>query len=288
MQAESRIPKRIKSMLVLGLRQFWDPYYQGAAAQITYFILLSFVPTIIIVSQLLSLVNISTTDMDYIIDRMADPGFGRILKRLFSMRLTTGNNLILTLTAIWASSKMQFAMMKIANYMYSNGRTTGDYIKERARSILNMSLTVVIFSFIAVILINGPIVMELLFGDILKKTTIIVIWMQTRWPVTGLLYFLLVLYNYWTLPNYKLRIKKLKIKDIFPGSVFAAVGMLVVTYFYSLYISYSNMGQIYGALASVVALMVWFYLLSNVMIIGMMFNKVWSDTFEIEAREVGH
>ena len=63
-EEQGRIPTRIKSMLVLGLRQFWDPYYQGAAAQITYFILLSFVPAVIIVSQLLSLVNISANDID--------------------------------------------------------------------------------------------------------------------------------------------------------------------------------------------------------------------------------
>lgn len=283
----SRIPKRIKNMLILGLRQFWDPYYQGAAAQITYFILLSFVPTVIIVSQLLSLLNISPTDMDYIIDSMADPGTGKLLKRLFSTTLNTGNNLILVATALWASSRMQFAMMKIANYIYTNGRTTGDFIKERARSILNMSLTVFIFAFIAVILINGPVIIDMLFDNLFQWESINKVWMMLRWPVSGLLYFLLVLYNYWTLPNYKLRIKRLTLGDIFPGSVFAAIGMLIVTYLYSLYVSTANLSAIYGALASVVALMFWFYLLSNVMIFGMMFNKAWMDARDIEAREAG-
>ena len=272
-EEQGRIPSRIKSMLVLGLRQFWDPYYQGAAAQITYFILLSFVPAVIIVSQLLSLVNISANDIDYIIDRMADPSVGRLLKRLLSTRLGTSNNVVLAATALWASSKMQFAMQKVANYMFTNGRTTGSFIKERLRSIMSMSLTVFIFAFIAVILVNGPVIIELLFGNILEGTTIDMIWTYARWP-----YFLLVMYNYWTLPNSKLRIKKLTIRDVFPGSVFAAIGMLLVTYFYALYVSNSNMGAIYGALSTVVALMMWFFLLSNVMIFGMMFNKVWTDS----------
>lgn len=274
-------------MLILGLRQFWDPYYQGAAAQITYFILLSFVPTIILVSQLLSLVNISATDMNTIIDNVADEGVGRLLKGLLSTRLDTGNNLILAVTALWASSKMQYAMQKVANYMYTNGRTTGDFIKERVRSVLSMSLTVIIFAFIAVILVNGPVIIELIFGNILKGTTIEKIWLIARWPLTAALYFFLVLYNYWTLPNTRLSMKKLKFRDVFPGSVFASVGMMIVTYMYALYASHSNMSAIYGALAAVVALMIWFFLLSNVMIFGMMFNKIWMDSREEVEREAG-
>lgn len=275
-------------MLILGLRQFWDPYYQGAAAQITYFILLSFVPTVIIVTQLLSLVDISTADVDTIIDSMTDPSVGRMLKRLLSTPLNTGSNVVLAATALWASSKMQFAMQKIANYMYTNGRTTGDYIAERIRSLLSMSLTVLIFAFIAVIMVNGPVIFELLFGNLLKGTTIDLLWTKARWPITGVLYFLLVMYNYWSLPSFKLMIKKLTLKDVFPGSIFAAVGMLLVTYFYALYVSHSNLSAIYGALSTVVALMIWFYLLSSVMIFGMMFNKVWSDTIDVDAREVGY
>ncbi len=279
-EEKGRIPRRIKSMLTMWLQQFLDPYYQDAAAQIAYFILLSFVPTVIILTQLLSLVNIDPSDMEYIIDSMADPSVGRLLKRLLSIRLAAGSNIVLGVTALWASSKMQFAMQKIANYMYTNGRTTGNFIKERIRSLLSMSLTVLIFAFVAVILVNGPVIIELLFEDILQGTAIDPVWTHARWPLAGLLYYLLVTYNYWTLPNYNLKIRKPRLRDLFPGSLFAAVGMLLVTYFYALYVSYSNMGAIYGALSTVVALIMWFYLLSEVMIIGMMINKVWMDSHE--------
>lgn len=278
----SRIPKRIKKMLILGLRQFWDPYYQGFAAQIAFFIILSFVPTIIIVSQLLSLVNVKLVDVNNIIDMMADPEVGRLLKRLLSTPLTTQNNVMLIITALWASSRMEFAMMRIANYVYSNGRTTGEYFQERARSIKNMSFTVIIFTFIGVILVNGQLIIGLLFGDVLEGTIIDTLWTYSRWPVMLALYFLLVLHNYWMLPNYKLRIPRLTIRDLIPGSIFAAAGMVSVTYLYSLYANSSmgHMSAIYGSLSSVVALMFWFYLLSWVMILGMLFNKVWMDTRE--------
>ena len=289
MQKKSGMSKRIKSMIILGFRQIWDPYYQGFAAQVAFFIIMSFVPTVILVSQLMSLVNASMLDVDYIIEKMADPAMGRMLRRLLSTRLNTGNNILLIVTAIWASSRVQFALMRISNYLYSNGRTTGDFFIERARSLRNMSLTVFILAFIGVVLVNGPVIIGLLFGNILEGTLVNSIWMYMRWPLTLALYFLMVLHNYWMLPNYKLKIMTLKPKDVVPGSVFAAVGMMLVTFLYSLYTNSpgSHMNALYGSLASVVVLMFWFYLLSWVMILGMLFNKVWMDTKDIEVRDVG-
>lgn len=283
------LSRRLKNMIILGFRQLWDPYYQGFAAQIAFYIIMSFVPTVVLVTQLLSLIHVETVDIDYLIDRMADPGVGRLLKRLLNSRLDVGSNFMLIVMMFWASSRVQFALMRISNYLYSNGRTTGDFFIERARSLKNMSLTVFIFAFVGVILVNGPVIMELLFGNLLEGTRINEIWMFARWPVTSFLYFMLVLHNYWMLPNYKLRIKKLTPKDVIPGSIFAAIGMMLVTYIYSIYANASSpqLNAIYGSMASVVGLMLWFYLLSWVMILGMLFNKVWMDTKEAEGVEVG-
>ena len=289
MQDGPVLSKRIKSMIILGFRQFWDPYYQGFAAQVAFFIILSFVPTVVLVSQLMSLLNVNMLDMDYIIEKMADPSLGRLIRRLLKTRLNFGNNVLLILTAVWAASRVQFALMRISNYLYSNGRTTGYYVLERARSLKNMSLTVIIFAFVGVILVNGPVIIGLLFGNVLEGTFIDSTWTMARWPVTGALYFLLVLHNYWMLPNYKLKIKKLRPRDVLPGSIFAAIGMLLVTFIYSAYASYggTQMNAIYGSLASIVALMFWFYLLSWVMILGMLFNKVWMDTKDPDVIDVG-
>lgn len=272
------IPKRLKDMIILGIEKFRDPYCADSAAKITYFILLSLVPTLIIITQFLSLAHISASDIDQIIGKVTNPVIGDLLKELLSTQLDTGNNLVLAATAIWAASKMQYAMQKIANYIYTNGETTGEFLRERIRSLISMIITVAIFTFITVVMVNGMVIFEVVLGKFLKEATVDMIWTAARWPLTGFLYFMMVMYNYWSLPSYKLRTKKLTIRDVFPGSVFGAVGMLLVTIFYSIYVRFSNMGAIYGALASIVALMIWFYLMSTVLIIGMLVNKVWAET----------
>ena len=64
-----------------------------------------------------------------------------------------------------------------------------------------------------------------------------------------------------------------------PGSIFAAVGLVLVTWLYSLYLN--GMAQydiVYGALANIVALMFWFYFMAWVLCLGVLFNKVLQDT----------
>ena len=50
---------RVIRMVSLGIRQFSDPYYQGFAAQLSFYIMLSLVPTVIMLSQILGIMDIS-------------------------------------------------------------------------------------------------------------------------------------------------------------------------------------------------------------------------------------
>ncbi|MBQ4595484.1 MAG: YihY/virulence factor BrkB family protein, partial [Firmicutes bacterium] len=101
-------------------------------------------------------------------------------------------------------------------------------------------------------------------------------WLWLRWLLGFGLYFLMISYNYYILPT-----EKVKYRKVIPGSVFAAVGLLVVTGFYSRYTtSLADYDVLYGALSSVVAIMFWFYFLAWVLCLGVLFNKVWDDTSE--------
>ena len=53
------IRTRIFKMFILGFKQFQDPYYQGFAAQVSFYFTLSIVPIILLITQILGLFNIS-------------------------------------------------------------------------------------------------------------------------------------------------------------------------------------------------------------------------------------
>ena len=62
--------------------------------------------------------------------------------------------------------------------------------------------------------------------------------------------------------------------NVLPGAVFGSLVFTVVSGFFSWFISSSvNYSAIYGSLASVIILMLWLYILSNVILIGALINK---------------
>ena len=70
-----------------------------------------------------------------------------------------------------------------------------------------------------------------------------------------------------------------RFREIMPGSIFCAIGMLLVTMVYSSYTAHAvNQNALYGSMASIAALMFWFYLIAWVMCLGILVNKVWMDT----------
>jgi len=267
---------RFLQMILLGIKLFRDPYYQGFAAQMSFYIMLSLVPVLTVLSQILGLMEISLEILVdwihlYVADAMADTMIAVLQAQPAA---ATTSNIIMILMALWASSRAQFSMMRIANYTYSSGQTTGGFFRERFRAIKTMAITLFTVAFVAIILVYGKLILTLIMGPIIDGSVIDALWTWLRWPLAGVLYFLLVSYLYYVLPY-----DKLSYREILPGSCFGAIGMLVVTICYSTYANYAaNYDIIYGSLASIVALLFWFYFLAWALCLGIVFNKVWKDT----------
>ncbi len=286
--------QRFRKMVIKGIRQFGDPYYQGFAAQIAFFIMLSLVPTFILAGQLLSYLDISIVSVlsswidrshtgnlqSNILDNLQDIITSLSGKNIKGKQTSSPlmNDIILIALALWSASRAQFALMRIANYTYSEGRTTGNFFKERWRSLGTMFLTVCTLAFVVIVLVYGKVFLTFIFQGLFKGTVkppfITKLWMILRWPLAAVLYFFIVLYDYYVLP-----IQKMPLKDHVPGSLAAAAAMVIITVFYSVYVQLlANYTLIYSSMASIVALLFWFYFLSWVLVLGILFNKVWLDT----------
>lgn len=271
-------------MVLQGVRQLWDPYYQGFAAQIAFFLILSIVPTVTIITQILGVLHISVNFMNQWVNSYILPTMEKKIRGLLVNSYSAGNNIFLVASALWAASRAQFGLMRIANYTYSGGRTTGNYWKERVRSIRVMLVFILTIVFVVSILVYGKMLLIVAFGSVIEHSVLTQLWSWLRWPLALVLYFLVILYDYYVLP-----IARLELRDILPGSIVASIGMLVVTLFYSIYVDLiANYNIIYGSLSAIVAMLFWFWLLSWVLVLGILFNKVWSDTADLAPHGRGH
>lgn len=274
--------KRLIQMIVLGIKQIRDPYYHGFAAQLAFYFLMSIVPTIIVLSQLLGIFSISLDALGDLIQKYVAEDVANVVLRLFAYQSTGAMNFVFVAITLWAASRAEFALMRIGNYTLTGGKSTGNgYLRERIRAFKTMAITLFTLAFGLIILVYGELIIEIVASTLMSTIKInyevTVFWLVLRWPVTMALYFLMVSYSYYILPS-----QKIKFSQIMPGSIFASLGMLVVTLGYKIYTEYiSNYDILYGSMASIVAVMMWFYFLAWALVLGILCNKVWADTKHI-------
>jgi len=267
--------ERIKKMILLGFKQMQDPYYQGIAAQVAFFFMLSIVPTMILLSQLLGMLNISLDNLAELIELDVTPEFIETLEELLHYDPVSTTNIVLILAALWAASRIQFTLMRVTTYTYSDGRDPGRYWKLRGRSMLSVILTIFAIAAIVFVLVYGQIVVNLLAEKLLISARFDKIWKIFRWPVVWLIFMFVLSLNYY----FVLPVGHRRYREVLPGAIFCALGMVIVTMFYSIYTATAvNNNIVYGSMASIAALMFWFYFISWVLILGIFFNKVWKDT----------
>ena len=125
--------QRLEHMIRLGAKKLQDPYYQGSAAEIAFYLLLSIVPTLILLSQVLGLFSVSLDSIREWLnpDLIHVEGADMILSML-DYSPSGVNSVFLALTAVWAASRAQFTMLRITNYTLSDGHSTGmGYVRDR-------------------------------------------------------------------------------------------------------------------------------------------------------------
>ena len=248
-------------------RQFDDQYYAGFAAQIAYFFFMASVPMLIVLTQVLGIFDVS---MDFIRDWLEthlSTEMGSFLQSLFSASSTALSSFFMILLALWASSSLAFSLSRLTTYTLSYGRYRFSFFTERLKAIPIAALSIIAVAITVVGYVYG----DLIARRVLQNTYIGDLISGFRTPVLAGMFFLVILANYYLLPRIRV-----PIRAVLPGALFATIGILIVTWLYSLYISRAtNYNVLYGAFSNIVAMMLWFYLISWVLCIGMMFNKSW-------------
>ena len=250
-------------------RQFDDPYYTGFAAQIAYFFFMSSMPTMVVLSQFLGLFDVSLDVIRDWLDSHVATEVSSFVMGLFTASSVKLTNIVLTVLALWAASGLEFSLARLTTYSLTEGTYRFSFWSERLKAIPTAIMTIMAIAFTLSIYVYG----EELFLKIVSNNHVARLLVAMRLPIAAGLFFLMLMMNYYVLPRVKV-----PLKCIIPGTVLAMLGIMLITFFYAIYISYiANYNILYGAFANIVALMLWFYLISWVLCIGMMFNKAWDD-----------
>jgi len=168
---------------------------------------------------------------------------------------------------LWTSSRLIRTLIRWMNKSY-NVKETRSFIKVSIISfIFTLSILGVIFSS-TILLVFGKFLGDFIFNLIGLDSIFIYIWNVLRY-IVGIFTIIIIMINlYKYTPN-----KKLKIKDVIPGSIISTLVWLSISFFYSYYANnFSNYEIIYGSLGGVIILITWLYLSSWSILIGLEVN----------------
>lgn len=243
------------------------------SAQSTFFIVLSAVPSIMIV--ILCLKHFVVVDLDTVINTInsAFPGqiaqfLANIVTEMFYRSETTVILSTAFITLLWASSRGTMAIYSGLNKIYGY---TKKFSWLRMR-IMSFFYNILIFATIiasVVILMFGNSIVWLMDREFLLAHYVITVLFKFKFSIFFIVFVLGFAALYTVLPQ-----RKNRYGVQLAGATFTAVAWLLFSYGYSLYVTYfSGYSYIYGSLAALMLLMLWVYFCIYILLIGAEINK---------------
>lgn len=265
---------------VLDMKRDMEKSHVGAyAAQSAYFIILSFLPMIIMLLSVIQFTGIGKSDLYQLIQEVVPVGFQgwifAIIDEMYSRTVATVS--ISALVTAWSAGKSFMALNRGMNSICRVEKKP-NYIQMRLRGAVFALLFVALIVVTLVLIVFGTSIHELfsIYFPFLAIFTRIILSFRMVLMLGLFTFFFALLYM--VLPN-----RRAGFVEQFPGAIFAAAGWYLFSYGFSVYIEYSHAFNMYGSLTTLVLLMFWLYAVMYIVLIGMELNH-WREERETEIR----
>lgn len=265
------IKSKISSIQLI-LDNMEKDHISQSSAQCAYYVILSFIPFIILLLTLIQYTNIEQQQLFDIIARIIPSSMNEmvlgIIREVYSKSVgTVSISLIFTLIA---ADKGLFALSKGLHVVYNyKDSKRKPMIFLKLISILKTAVFIVLIAIGVVILIFGNTIISTIqenFG-LLENYTVI------SKLLTELIYifivFIVFLCVYKFVPGYKITFK-----SQIPGAIFSSIALIVISFVFSIYLDiFKGFSTTYGSLTALILIMMWTYTCFYVIFLGAEINK---------------
>lgn len=264
--------QRTKELSVLVYRELFRTRAFTMAAAMSYYSLLALVPLLIFLSAMLGYLPIPNL-FDQLLDLLAvvvPPAAMAMVQHILAGLLVPHRGGLLSfglLSYLWSASGGFAALIETLNVAYDVEKTRG-WWRDRLQALL-LTLTTGVLSLIGLLLIiAGP-----HFGHLLTELFAVPpafgdIWPPLRLVTIFVIFVAAVEIQYCLAPN-----RKQYFMDTLPGSVVAVAGIFLTSAGLAYYFNHlSNYNKTYGSLGAVIILMLWFYVVALLFIVGAELN----------------
>lgn len=261
----------------LEMKRDMERSHVGAyAAQSAYFIMLSFLPLMIMLLSMIQYTHIGKADIYELIQEIVPVGFQSwilgIVDEMYSHTMAAVS--LSAIVTAWSAGKSFMALNRGMNAICKVERNP-NYILMRLRgavyalffvALLLVSLLLIVFGHSIHLLAEKHFPLLAIFTRILLSFRLVIM------LALFILFFALL---YKILPN-----RKAGFFEQLPGAVFASIGWYLFSFGFSMYIEWRNgRFDMYGSLTTLVLFMFWLYFVMYIVLIGMEINQWLKDRY---------
>jgi len=255
-------------------RRLWDESQKdellGRAAQLSYYALLALFPALIFLTALMGLFSVQSFMpelMSYLRNVLPADALSMVQRFLTQVAEGSGANILSlgALGALWASSSGVTAIMDALNVVFG--------VKEDRRPFWRVRLTAIVLTtglagFVIMslaLVLYGPTIGRWI-ADLMGFDVVFTwIWNVLQWPIIATLMLIVVAAIYHICPDRQHK----RWRWVTPGSVFAVLMWLLVSLGFKAYVdNFGDYNKVYGSIAGVIVLMLWFYWSGMVLLLG--------------------
>lgn len=242
------------------------------ASQLAYYLILSFFPFMLF---LMTLIGFSSVNSRQVLGQLSI----MLPKSIFELTKTTVEEIfdnqytgllgISILLTIWTASSAFKAVIKSVNKAY-NLKENRSFIRLSMISMMGILALAITIMLTLTLLVFGNLIGEYIELVYPTYKIIAIAWNVFRYLFISIIMICIFIGVYRFAPA-----EKLIWREVIPGSIFSAIGWIVLSFGFSYYIdNFNNYTRFYGSLGAVFILMTWLFLISIIFILGVEINCV--------------
>lgn len=244
------------------------------AAQSAYFILLSFIPFVLLLVTLVKYTPLTQEIVTTALIRMVPEEFSSFIRVIVNEVFGKSAAFVpvSAIIALWSAGKGVNALSKGLNCIYQVEETRG-YVINRLRSAVYTLVFVVAVAVTLLLLVFGN---QIQMGiaerfPVIAKVTSVLVGMRTMITLVLLCLVFLMIYKF--VPN-----RRATLKSQIPGAMVSSVAWSLFSLAFSIYIDLTpGTVNMYGSLTTLVLIMLWLYFCMWILLIGAEINSYFED-----------
>ncbi|WP_409227684.1 YihY/virulence factor BrkB family protein [Gudongella sp. SC589] len=271
---ENNIKKYMKKRSVIFLDQlayrFTENNVVGTGAQLTYFLILSLFPFLMVLLNIISYTPLGREDVILDLIQYMPTDIQEIIQTFHDDVVSASSQSFLSIAAIaglWTASSGVKAVIRAINkaYDYSENRS---FLKMKGLSLLFTVILILMILVVFISLVAGRQIGILVSNFLGIEDLFVTMWNYLRFiiPILFMILSFALLYKY--SPNIKHR-HSVPLRTTLPGAIFTTISWIVLSLLFSFYVSnFGNYALTYGSLGGVIVLLVWLFISSIVIVLG--------------------